>query len=190
MSRPSNCKCSGVRQAKMHRWVVLVRDDRGGRLKCLQCGWRWLSRCKYVGGLPDHKERSRRGLTNEDILQRLRDETLRIHPVTAVVESRIFSPYNPKRRWMKLRQVGDRWRSGYRFVEVCVKGLKKKIGVHVLQWMARHDRVPPDGFDVHHMRSPPRPHWKSNAIDNLELKESLQNQWEGAMSRCAEDAPF
>lgn len=155
------------------RWVVLQRFDGGGFLKCLDCGWKWKSKCKYVAKLRDWKERSRAGLTDADILDRLLAGNLRIDPVTAVVES------NLRGDWTELTQVEDTHESGYRFVKINWKGKQKKIAVHRLQWMAFAEQLVPDGYDVHHKQSSPRPAAKPNALSNLELVESYENQCNG-----------
>lgn len=116
-------------------------------------------------------------MTDEDILHRLFVlKDLRINPRTAVVESKNDIAGNPSSKWRALKQVPDKHDSGYRFVSVSFGGRKKKIGVHVLQWMAANRRTVPDGYDVHHKKSPERPHPKPNNIDNLELLESSVNQ--------------
>jgi len=169
----SNCPCAGTWRDKLIQWVVLDRGEKSSKLKCLRCGWKWRSRCKYVQRLPDWKERSRRGLTDSDILDRLLSGSLKICPTTAVVTS------NGRGCWVVLNQVEDQHGSGYRFVSVCVGGRKKKIAVHRLQWMAATGELIPEGYDVHHKTSPRRPEEKCNAICNLELRESLENQIAG-----------
>ena len=110
-------------------------------------------------------------MTDDLILQRLIDGNLRIHPETAVVES-----FSACYGWHVLKSYLDTHDSGYAFVKISWKTRQKKIAVHRLQWMACHMRLVPAGFDVHHVKAPPRPLPKSNHIGNLELRESLINQ--------------
>jgi len=170
----------------MVRWVLLERYSTSsplgehkrryrGLLKCLDCGWVWKSRCKYADGLPLHKERSRKGMTDQDILRRLQDGSLWINSLTSAV----WSYYRGKATNLKV--VEDQHGSGYRFVTVCDKGRKKKIAVHRLQWMSATGHCIPDGFDVHHKKSPPRPQEKDNALSNLDLLPSSKNR-----SRCCD----
>lgn len=169
----------------MTRWVVLRRFDGGGHLKCLDCGWKWKSKRKYVRLLPDWTEESRTGMTDADILRRLRAGNLRINPVTSAVES------NMKGDWRTIKQIASQHgEDGYRFVSICYAGKKKKIAVHRLQWMAYTDALVPDGYDVHHKKSPPRPAEKPNCVSNLELRESMENQCEGCSPGWDDDVPF
>jgi len=168
----------------MARWVCLQRGEVVCLLKCLDCGWKWKSKARYAGRLPDWAERARSGMTDEMILTRLLNGNLRIDPVTSVVES------NLKGRWQVLQQVENQHESGYRCVSVCWEGQKKKITVHRLQWLAYSGKVVPEGYDVHHKRSPPRPQMKPNALENLELKDSLENQSIGKPPGWDEGLPF
>lgn len=184
MARYSNCPCEGKWTAKLARWVVLERlPNNHGILKCLECGWKWKSKRRYVAKLPDWKERSRRGLTDAEILQRLRDGNLRIDPETAVVESGL-------RGWRVLSQYEDQHDSGYRFVKINWKNKQKKIAVHRLQWMAYSEELIPEGYDVHHKTSPPRPKPKPNNLSNLELRDSYENQSDNGCGTCDDDLPF
>lgn len=183
--RGARCDCPGHWRDRRSRWVVLRRFEGGGQLKCLDCGWKWKSRCNYVAVLRDWEERTRAGLTDAEILQRLIDGNLRIDPVTAVVESNLRFG-----RWKTLRQIADRFDSGYRFVKINWRGKQKKIAVHRLQWMAATLELIPDGYDVHHKYSPPRPQLKPNALENLELMESAENQYLGSRSYWDDNTPF
>lgn len=170
----------------MARWVVLNRGKRkaSSQLKCLDCGWKWRSKCKYVVRLRDWQERCRRGMTDQMILDRLRDGTLTIDAETAEVRSFY-------KKWTVLQQLkSHHGKDGYRFVRVCKMGRKKAIAVHRLQWMACHDCLIPEGYDVHHKRSPPRPSPKPNNIGNLELIESMENQRVGISPGWDDEVPF
>lgn len=168
--RYSNCPCPGRWKHKLTRWVCLKRMGECGFLKCLECGWKWKSKRKYVAQLPDHVERSRSGLTDSDILKRLRDGNLRIDPVTCVVESNLTGV------WRELTPVIVDNGSGYQMVSVCYQGRKKKIGIHRLQWMQHTLELIPEGYDVDHIESPPRPKLKPNHLSNLRLRDSYENQ--------------
>ena len=181
------CQCGGKWTTRLTRWVVLKRnplkrDFATATLYCLDCRWKWISRCRYVALLRDHRPQSRGGMTDDDILKRILENTLRIDPHTAVVES--FANSGPHAgRWVKLKQVPCNQGGGYMFVSVCRGGKKKKIAVHRLQWMAANRRVVPEGFDVDHVRWAPRPESKDNSLANLRLRPSLENQSEGAAIR-------
>lgn len=165
------CACAGYWKTRLSRWVAIERMTNGWhRLYCLDCRWRWKSRAKYCVCLNDHSPRSRKGLSDQDILDRLTAGNLRIHPETAVVESLYHG------KWRTLKQVPNNHDSGYLFVKINFAGRQKKIAVHRLQWMACHLSLVPEGYDVHHVRTPPRPRPKPNHIGNLELRASLVNQ--------------
>jgi hypothetical protein len=173
--RTTTCKCGGGYKTSGHYWVVIERNGTKGKshLKCLLCNWKWKSTCKYVSLLRDHKERSRKGMTNELILERLLNGTLSIDPETSTV-------YSHSKKWKnnpkELTQVENNHKSGYLFVSICKGGLKKKIGVHVLQMMAYTKTLIPVGYDVHHKTAPPRPQLKDNSLANLALRLSSLNQ--------------
>lgn len=169
MARYANCPCPGRWQDKMQRWVAL-NFAQSVLCKCLACGWKWESFRRYARKLPLHQERSRRGMTDSDVLHRLCSGNLRIDPVTAVVESNLSGS------WRTLTQYIDTRGSGYRFVKVCWKGKQKKVAVHRLQWMAAHRCLVPAGYEVHHKRSPKPPKPKPNGIDNLELLTAEENR--------------
>lgn len=124
-------------------------------------------------------------MVQQDVLARLLvDQDLRIDPVTSVVQSR------RQGKWRTLSQRPDSHDSGYRFVEVSYRGMKKRVGVHVLQWMQATGALVPAGFDVHHKRSPPRPLPKDNALSNLELLPWLENQGNWQANRELDPVPF
>lgn len=168
----------------MARWVVLRRGQIS-QLKCLQCGWKWRSKCKYVAKLPDHVERSRVGMSDQDILNRLKAGTLKIEPETAQVWS-----YSELWGWKLLKPQKNQHNDGYRFVDVCYAGKKKRIAVHRLQWMQHTLKLIPEGYDVHHKEAPPWPEAKDNSLGNLELMESLENQLPGVSPGMSSEAPF
>lgn len=139
------------------------------RLKCLRCGWKWWSRRRYIDQLPDHVERVQSGLTDEDVLQRIHDGTL-------IVLGSVVRSYNHRQKsWTPLK-VLSRSPNGsteYRFVTVCACGKKKKVALHRLVWMAYEKRVPPQGYDVHHVRHDVR---HPDRYSNLRLVPSSINR--------------
>lgn len=182
--RYSNCPCPGTWKDKLARWVCLRRFRDGGFLKCQACGWKWKSKRKYVSRLKDHEERCVSGLTDRDVLARLKNGSLTIDPETAEV----VSITNKGRRILSQRKSNQD--DGYRFVDVWRFGKKKRIAVHRLQWMAHTMSLIPKGYDVHHKRSPPRPHTKPNNLANLELVESMENQKVGVSPGWDAEVPF
>ena len=182
--KPSNCKCEGGYKANAETWVVLQRrpSPKSSQLKCLACGWKWWSTRNYVLNLPDHVERSRSGLTDEDILGRILDGTLTI----LVNEPRVFS-FTARYGWNELRQI-ERTSNGstYRFVEIYHKGKRKKVALHRLVWMFAHRELVPEGYDVDHIEGK-----YSDAIDNLRLLESGVNRSRGRpVKPQEEELPF
>lgn len=166
LRKPSNCSCDGNFRENGHRWVVLKRREKSSHLKCLDCGWKWWSGCKYVADLPDHVEQSRSGMTDQDILDKINDGRLAVLPD----EARVFS--FGRNQWAELK-VRHRESNGstYSFVEVCANGKKKKVALHRLVWMFANRRLVPDGFDVDHIEGK-----VSDSIDNLRLLESSKNR--------------
>lgn len=179
--RFTNCACVGSWRDKLSGWRVLEPGSPSSLLYCVRCRFEWRSKAKYRHSLPTHTKRVRGTVTDAEILARLFDRLdLRIDPRTAIVESRAHHGGSGGGfllgDWRALQQVADSHDSGYRFVNVSFEGRKRKIGVHVLQMMA-HTREPiPEGFDVDHITSPPRPEMKSNALDNLRIVKSRLNQ--------------
>jgi hypothetical protein len=115
------------------------------------------------------------------ILERLQNGTLLIDPNTCEVRSLSH------KGWNTLKEVEGLPGSGYRFVNICSQGKKKKIGVHVLQYMQYLGALIPEGYDVHHLSAPPRPEKKNNALYNLGLEESIENQTKGPQNRGGSD---
>ncbi len=168
MRKPSNCKCGNYHDAG-HRWVVIERrpSPRSSRLKCLACGWKWYCTCNYVNNLEDHVEQSFKGMTDQDILDRIIDGTLTVFPTTAEV----WSYSSVTKAFAKLRVI-ERESNGstYRFVEIFKDNKKKKIALHRLVWIAFHRQLVPEGYDVDHIEGKARE--LPDSIDNLQLLES------------------
>lgn len=110
-------------------------------------------------------------MTDNDILNRLKDKSLAVDQATGRVKS--FSARYPNGKI--LREI-ERESEGstYQFVEVTHQGMQKKISVHRLVWMSANMRLVPDGFDVNHKRGKRVPN--HNGIHNLELMESSRNR--------------
>lgn len=165
--KPTNCKCQGGFRECGHRWVVVERRTlpKSSQLKCLECNWKWWSACRYVLSLDDHVERSRTGMTDQDILDAINEGLYSINVDTALVVS-----------WTtgKRLRVIERESNGstYRFVEIYRKGLRKKIALHRLVWMVANGQVVPEGFDIDHIRGKAF----GDSIDNLRLLESSVNR--------------
>jgi len=163
------CRC-GTYKAAGDRWRVLRREEIGEKslLKCLQCGHRWHSRRKFVANLKDHKEHSRRGMTDQDILDRLNEGTLFVDRDGQSVISR--------GREEKALGIWERERKGttYRFVSICHRNKKKKIAIHRLVWLSVHRELVPDGFDVDHIKG--RGVENPDGIGNLRLLPSGVNR--------------
>ena len=160
--RLRKCRC-GIYNTAGHRWRVLQRAEIGEKslLKCLQCGHKWHSQMKYVANLDDHVEYSRTGMTDHDILERLKNKTLVVDPLGRFVISYA--------RKTKELTIWERERRGscYRFISICHNNKKKKIAVHRLVYMAHYMKVVPEGFDVDHREG--RDIEYPDAIENLRL---------------------
>lgn len=143
-------------------------DQLSSRLKCLACSIKWWSKAKYVQQLPDHVERSRKGMTDIDILERIMDGTLWVEGETAWVIDRCKAkvPLTVRTRTSS--------RSTYQFIEVSSRGRKKAIALHRLVWMYHHKQVVPEGYDVDHRFG--KNIEKPNSIENLRLLESSVNR--------------
>lgn len=101
------------------------------------------------------------GLTDGDILARLRDGSLQVCPFTGAAWShgkRLAAVPNSRRQ--------------YWFYEVWKDGRRKKIARHKLAWMAHHDRAVPDGHELDHVAGKRRPHPDSVWNLNLVTKDS------------------
>ncbi len=146
-SRSRRCKCQDGRRAG--RWVVLrpaAKPGGSARLKCLVCGWKFSRRGKWLEGLPLHKEESRSGMTDKDILSRIESGSLVVDTELAIVTS-VTARYGARTLRIIERESNG---STYRFVEVTASGKKKKISLHRLVWIAAHRQLPPAGYDVDH----------------------------------------
>lgn len=158
--------------------------DSKSLLKCLTCGWK--SKAKYVEKLRDHAERTRSGLTDVDILERIVSGTLIVSPCGNKVSSWRQNIGSNDLKIFKHR--GDNGKgSTYRFVTICSNGLKKKIAVHRLVWISVNKMLVPEGFDVDHIHGKGIPN--PDSITNLRLMDSLANQTRGYVSPSCE-LPF
>lgn len=177
MAKPSCCKCGTYRQTRGERWVVIAwrLGKKSVRLKCLDCGWKWYSTARYAQNLPSHTERSRSGMTDQDILDRIKDGSLVVNQDTAIVVSITD-------RGSRILSQIERTSNGstYRFVTVCSGGLKKKITVHRLVWMAANLRTVPPGHDIDHINGKQGRY--PDAIGNLRLLGSSTNRRRGYVS--------
>lgn len=137
-----------------------IFDARTRMKKCLKCGHKWNSRRKYVARLADHTEYSRKGMTDQDILDRILSGTLEVDMKGRFVTSH--------RRETKQLTVWEHTRNGstYRFVSICL-GHKKKISIHRLVWMAFWKQLVPEGQDVDHIKG--REIENPDGIENLRL---------------------
>lgn len=162
------CKC-GKRKTVWHRWRVLERGEPKSLLKCLACGHKWKSRCKYVAKLDDHVERSRSGMTDDEILMRIKDKSLIVDSLGCFVLSMSI-------KGVKRLQIWEHERNGssYRFVQVCSSSKKKKIAIHRLVWMSHFLQTVPDDMDVDHIKG--RKIEYPDGIGNLRLLPVLVNR--------------
>lgn len=145
----SVCDC-GTFKTSGERWRVLERHKLPAKslLKCLSCGWKWESNRQYVAELNDHRERSRSGMTDQMILDRIRGGSL----VVDVEFARIYSVNGAKRELKQIKRTSPSSGTTYEFVEVSSSGCKKKIAVHRLVMMASENDLTPEGMDVDHIR--------------------------------------
>lgn len=169
--RTANCQCTEPLLLKRSRWVALRRAASPGLqsdLKCNQCGWKWKSKRLYIRNIPDGKERSRRGMTDADILARLVNGTLRVNVETTLVMSE--GRYG---EWKELKPIFRQpdGCSGYYFFSICHNGKKKKITRHGLVWMAANMEVIPDGVIIDHIHGPKA----GDHIGNLRLYTPAAN---------------
>jgi len=138
----------------------------------LRCGWKFWVKRNYVHKLPDHVEAKRGKLTDADILDRLNDGTLVVHPDKPAVFA-----YGA-RGWTELKIIErDLTRSAYRFVTICSGNKRKKIALHRLVWMFANRMLIPEGYDVDHITG--NYGKESDTLDNLRLLESIANYRRG-----------
>jgi len=140
------------------------------KLKCLKCRWYWDSSRQYVDRIRDWTERSRKGLTDEDILARLIEGTLSVDIVKAEV-------YSGDRK-LSVREADRGSRGRYRFVEICRNGKKKAIALHRIVWMAVTKRLIPDDKDIDHIRGSVA----GDGISNLRCIPSSMNRSRSKMA--------
>ena len=179
--KPANCICPGRWVDKKSRWGVIERGENpdwkknSSTLKCLECGWIWKSRCKYVLNLPDHKVRSFAGMTDQDILDRLIEGDLRMNIQTG---QDVESWHPTQKKWTSLQILERSEPNGhtgtYHFVKICKGGKQKKIAVSRLCWMQANLKLIPEGHDIDHKKGTdiPFPH----AYSNLRLRDSHSNR--------------
>lgn len=170
--KPSTCKCGyGGFASNGHRWVVIERRPlpKTSKVKCLKCGWKWYSKCRYVSKLVDHVEDSRTGMTDLDILAKICNGKLAV----MIKEARVFSFSHVG--WAELKVI-TRESNGsvYQFVEVSRAGKKKKIALHRLVWMYANRSLVPAGYDVDHIEGKLVDNY--NGISNLRLSPAKQNR--------------
>lgn len=178
LRKPTTCKCRQPWHKILHRWRVLERrQSLSSQLKCLECGWKWWSTRKYVNKLQDHKEDHQNGLTDQDVLDRIKDGSLLVNIKTPMVVSHSCN------KGKSVLQIIERESNGsvYRFVTVRRYGKKKKIALHRLVWMAKHLQLVPNGYDIDHKQG------RSDAIHNLRLRLSSENRSDNGKS---DDIPF
>jgi hypothetical protein len=102
--RRSTCKCPNHGAARRLRWRVIERRKlpATSRLKCLACGWKWWSRCKYVAKLADHRERAQNGVTEQCIIDRIAQGTLDVCLTTAIVKA--ADDFKDKKAYRRMRR--------------------------------------------------------------------------------------
>jgi hypothetical protein len=165
---PGQCSCDGHYTDRWHRWVVLTRGSKSSKLYCLDCRAEWRSNAKYIVLLPDHQKRVRSGLTDETILDAILNRKL------FTVDLELAAVYTAAGKRLQVVERTHRdgsQRGTYRFVSLCVDGLKKKVALHRLVWMVAHQMVTPDGHDVDHIHNQ-----EDDSINNLRLLTSEANR--------------
>lgn len=163
------CDCLGAYYDNWTKWVVVQRSSSpktSSVLRCLSCGRKWRSRAKYVDLLDDWLPRSRAGMSDEKILQRIIDGTLIVDTEKVIVWSELTPG---QRSELKIIERENENGTRYRFLGVSHEGKRKKIALHRLVWIAANLRVIPDGYHVDHISGP------SDSIDNLRLLKSKTN---------------
>lgn len=174
------CQCPGTSHYdKWRNWRIIDRTASGKmrRVYCLKCRRTWLSSARYTEIMRTHKPDSRKGMTDQDVLDAIMDGSLIVLWDASKVESRTRNKGITELRIIERESNG----STYRFVEVSRGGKKKKIALHRLVWMARNKRLVPEGMDVDHIDGP------SDAIGNLRLLPKSINR--AATSRTSVTVP-
>lgn len=176
------CQCNKYQKRAEGRLVRLKSKDERYLLKCLDCNGRWWSRAKYAGRLKRWTERSRKGMTDADILARLSDGSLVVDVDAATVRT-VGTQQNKQLKVIQREGPGG---STYRFVTICRGGRKKKIALHRLVWIAAHGRLVPEGHDIHHVNGPKA----GDQIGNLALLTTHENRSLAGRSRGQADLDF
>lgn len=186
MGKRGVCYCGlGGFRVHGHRWRRLSHCETTGvfQLKCLECGRKWNTRRNYGFALDGHRERTRAGMTDQQILDRINDGTLIVCMLgRAVWSDSTVGGFGPRRKtslriWERTKERGGT----YRFTQICQAGQKKKISIHRLVWIAAHRQLVPEGFDVDHRKG--RDVEDPDGIHNLRLLESGENRSIGAKGR-------
>lgn len=176
---PSKCLCDGAYYDRWHRWAVLDRGEKS-LLYCKACRGQWRSSARYAALLPDHTPRSRRGLTDDDVLSLIESGELRVICNLAQVWR-----YGRQLQVIEREHPEGPQRGSYRFVNVCHSGKKKKVSLHRIIWMAAHGRTVLDGFDIDHIESQ-----ADDTIGNLRLLPSSVNRSLGQAKATQAEVPF
>lgn len=168
MRKPSNCWCKGTWKAKSLHWGCLSRNEVLSLLYCKQCRHEWRSKAAYAVTIPMWVKEKRSGMTDQDIMNRILAGTLRVieRGGKVIVES-ITANHGATVLKQIEREVHPY--TAYRFVNISAGGLQKKIAVHRLNWMHKHQRLVPDGFHVDHEKG------RSDCISNLRLLPAAEN---------------
>ena len=174
------CKCK-PKNRSLYRRLDPNEETGAITVYCLSCRGTWVSKTKYAVTLGLHVPAKRGRLSDEDILEMLREGSLRVVPTTAEVFKGEKQLSIIERTHRKGPQKGT-----YRFVYVCRGNDRKKIALHRLVWMAEHDSLVPSGFDVDHIYG----HEAGDAIWNLRLMDSSLNRGRGKPERMQEEVLF
>jgi len=193
VAQKSGCVCSGHWAHKKEHYVVTRREkatsldgkevtSKYSEIKCMHCYRKWRSNAGYIAKLPDHVERTWGMLTDADVLKLVRAGRIEVDFEKGV----IWKERRAGKTWMgymikltaRTNRGGERWESDrprgdpYKFVVVVNNECRKEISVSRLVWMAYHDQLIPEGFDVDHFDR----NKENNAIDNLRLLEATHNR--------------
>ncbi len=164
--KPTNCWCKGSWKVKSLRWGCLRRDASGSLLYCMDCRQEWLSVRNYAASIPMWKKRTRSGMTDEGILERIAAGSLRVREENGAVIVESVTAKGTKVLKQIDRAVHEY--TTYRFVHISLGGRQKKVAVHRLNWMFHNGRVP-EGFHVDHEKD------RSDTIGNLRLLPASVN---------------
>ncbi len=164
--KPENCWCKGHWKVKSLRWGCLRRDANGSLLYCMDCRHEWLSVRSYAEAIPMWKKRTRSGMTDEDILNRIAAGSLRVREENGLVL--VESITDKGTTVLKQIERAVHEYTTYRFVNISFAGRMKKIAVHRLNWIFHNGPVP-EGFHVDHEKD------RSDTIGNLRLLPAAVN---------------